>query len=425
MYGTEGNLFSANIPDENNQFNSWNFRDITLSNEDFLSLDENELAKPRGEDGSLPEVNFMKLNPNGPNYDKLKTIEEEMKNYRIEDDGTIVKINKEEEEEEEEEEEKKEDNTEHISSCSDIPYCKSCVSETECSSCIDDYYLVEGYDGNIRCQNIDISSYYTKTNKDRIYYVKCDKYMPKCISCSDSNTCNKCEENYAFIGDDYSQCQDLSGNNYYYDTNEKQYKECANKFPNCDVCKIDDKNNFICEQCLSDYALKNDVENNIVCDLLENVEKDNLYYTLDSGITYYSCGNALFNDIENCEECNDGNSCLKCQDGYTLVNNNKYCLDLTDVNNKLVYLNPSTKIYKSCSELIPLCHKCENEATCIECESDALIEENDKCISSDSVSNNYYYLNGATSKYASCSIIENCIKCNSENVCISCQEVFL
>lgn len=44
MYGTEGNLFSANIPDENNQFNSWNFRDITLSNEDFLSLDENELA---------------------------------------------------------------------------------------------------------------------------------------------------------------------------------------------------------------------------------------------------------------------------------------------------------------------------------------------------------------------------------------------
>ena len=96
MYGTEGNLFSANIPDENNQFNSWNFRDIALSNEDFLSLDENELAKPRGEDGSLPEVNFMKLNPNGPNYDKLKTIEEEMKNYRIEDDGTIVKINKEE-----------------------------------------------------------------------------------------------------------------------------------------------------------------------------------------------------------------------------------------------------------------------------------------------------------------------------------------
>ena len=60
MYGTEGNLFSANIPDVNNSFNSWNFRNITLDNEDFLSVDWKELARERGEDGSLPEVNFMK-----------------------------------------------------------------------------------------------------------------------------------------------------------------------------------------------------------------------------------------------------------------------------------------------------------------------------------------------------------------------------
>ena len=113
MYGTEGNLFSANIPDKNNKFNSWNFRNITLSDNDFLSLDINELAGERGEVGSLPEVNFMKLNPNGPNYELLKTIEEEMKNYEIKSDGTIVKINQNEEEEEEEEyKDKKEDTKE-------------------------------------------------------------------------------------------------------------------------------------------------------------------------------------------------------------------------------------------------------------------------------------------------------------------------
>lgn len=93
MYGTEGNLFSANIPDKNNKFNSWNFRNITLSDSDFLSLDVSELAKERGEDGSLPEINFMKLNPEGPNYEKLKTIEEEMKNYELLSNGTIIKIN--------------------------------------------------------------------------------------------------------------------------------------------------------------------------------------------------------------------------------------------------------------------------------------------------------------------------------------------
>lgn len=35
MYGKEGNLYAAQIPDANNQFNSWNFRDITLSDSDF------------------------------------------------------------------------------------------------------------------------------------------------------------------------------------------------------------------------------------------------------------------------------------------------------------------------------------------------------------------------------------------------------
>ena len=93
MYGKEANLYMANIPDENNKFNTWNFRDITLSNDDFLSIDKNELARERGEEGRLPEINFMKLNPNGPNYEILKSIEDEMKNYEILEDGTIKLIN--------------------------------------------------------------------------------------------------------------------------------------------------------------------------------------------------------------------------------------------------------------------------------------------------------------------------------------------
>ncbi len=91
MYGTEGNLYMANIPDEKNQFNSWIFRDIIIKDNDFLSLDLNELAKERGSDGSLPEINFMKLNPKGPNYEKLKSIEDEAKNYDITNEGKIYK----------------------------------------------------------------------------------------------------------------------------------------------------------------------------------------------------------------------------------------------------------------------------------------------------------------------------------------------
>ena len=94
MYGTEANLFSANISEENNTLNSWNFRNINLSDEDFLSLDVKELGGNRGEDGSLPEINFMKLNHTGPNYESLKTIEEEMKHYELLNNGTIVNLNK-------------------------------------------------------------------------------------------------------------------------------------------------------------------------------------------------------------------------------------------------------------------------------------------------------------------------------------------
>ena len=92
MYGIEGNLYEANLTEEKNQFNSWNFRNIEIADDDFLSLDWTELARERGDDGSLPEINFLKLNPSGTNYALLKTIEEEMKNYELLNNGTIVKL---------------------------------------------------------------------------------------------------------------------------------------------------------------------------------------------------------------------------------------------------------------------------------------------------------------------------------------------
>ena len=92
MYGTEGNLYRANVPDSNNKYNSWNYRDIKMNDNDFLSLDVRELTKARGSAGELPNVNFLKLNPKGTNYEKLKNIEEELTKYTLNDDnGSINK----------------------------------------------------------------------------------------------------------------------------------------------------------------------------------------------------------------------------------------------------------------------------------------------------------------------------------------------
>ncbi len=91
MYGKEGNLYRANVPDSNNKYNSWNYRDITMKDDDFLSLDIRELTKPRGTAGELPNINFLKLNPKGTNYEKLKNIEEQLSKYVLNDDGSISK----------------------------------------------------------------------------------------------------------------------------------------------------------------------------------------------------------------------------------------------------------------------------------------------------------------------------------------------
>jgi uncharacterized repeat protein (TIGR02059 family) len=54
-----------------NTFNSWNTPPgATVSNADFLSLDWTEMLRPRKADGSLPDINFLKLAPGSDLIDK-------------------------------------------------------------------------------------------------------------------------------------------------------------------------------------------------------------------------------------------------------------------------------------------------------------------------------------------------------------------
>lgn len=53
-------LSTANIPAENDINNSWNLAGVTMSDNDFESLDMSQLSKDRGVDGALPNITFMK-----------------------------------------------------------------------------------------------------------------------------------------------------------------------------------------------------------------------------------------------------------------------------------------------------------------------------------------------------------------------------
>ena len=254
-------------------------------------------------------------------------------------------------------------------------------------------------------------------------YVSCSK-ISNCQKCTSGTYCKTCISNFAIIGDDHSRCEDLSTKKYYKDNNLNQYKLCSYKLEHCETCDIDNNNQFICETCSANYTFKHDNINNIECSLKSELESNNEYHTQDSGINYYSCSNSLYNDILNCKECSNKNSCSLCQTGYKLLNNDKDCISQGDLDNNIYIYNPDTNLYSPCSDLIQLCHKCDNKDTCLECGIDGALEENNTCISKELVENQNYFLDETTHKYVSCSTIENCLNCTSSTVCTGCEEEF-
>ena len=175
--------------------------------------------------------------------------------------------------------------------------------------------------------------------------------------------------------------KDISSDKFYLDTETGKYEYCSHKITNCERCLIDNDNNFNCQECKSNYVFKHN--NNIECVLKTSLEENNLYYTNDSGINYYSCNNPLYNEVSNCIKCSNKYSCLQCHEDYILVNNNTRCITQSSLDNNMFYYNPITEIYTSCSD---------------------------------------FFKNETSQKYVSCSIINNCIKCTSDTECILCNE---
>ena len=78
-----------------------------------------------------------------------------------------------------------------------------------------------------------------------------------------------------------------------------------------------------------------------------------------------------------------------------------------------------------CYSLINNCMKCNENLTCIECQSESVFLDNDTCVHENDVKDdNHYFKDGTTNKYISCSIIDNCNLCISSTECTSCQEGF-
>ena len=91
----------------------------------------------------------------------------------------------------------KPDGSEYYYRCNNsISSCVTCLSKDECISCEEGYNLLEGSNDKITCENIDTSKCYSISTTDKTYYIKCDRDMENCDTCSGSGACTTCKTNY-------------------------------------------------------------------------------------------------------------------------------------------------------------------------------------------------------------------------------------
>ena len=131
-----------------------------------------------------------------------------------------------------------------------------------------------------------------------ISYFPCNTGIAHCKNCSSKYNCTACEATYYFVGNNRNLC-------------------------------VNDRN------------------------LLE-------YYTLDQGISYYPCHEAM----DNCKNCIVPTTCMECQENtYFLRNDTSKCHSL----NLKGYYTEDGKFYYPCSDSMLYCGECYNKHFCSKC----------------------------------------------------------
>ena len=299
--------------------------------------------------------------------------------------------------------------------------CETYEDGNTCKYCKSDFDKVFQDDGKSYCvlsNEVDHDMYYSETQAGYTFYKKCSLAIENCERCNSPTVCSKCKDGYIPILRDEPICEDLSTNKYYYDSDSKTYKLCSNKMENCNKCNMTN-NIFTCLECSSGYKFLYD--NIIECKEASSLENNNDYFSNEDNKIYYKCSNNLYHSVTNCQTCENKNTCISCkighflQIGFTLYNDGKLCLAPQDIDSHYKEGN----VLKLCSEAIIGCNKCASNEEFNKCQDNFGLDENGKCVHFSLISIKYFY-NSTLGKYISCSKLENCDECTSEETCTRC-----
>ena len=235
-------------------------------------------------------------------------------------------------------------------------------------------------------------------------------------------TCLNCKYGYAFKNKNYLEClskEDLSQDRTLYKYDDNNYLSCV--LDNCLYCS----SRTICIQCIDDYYLKNSKRDK--CFPLSEIDPINEFY-LDGNV-YYSC--YLNDGVSHCKECSSQTQCTKCDDGYTILDDDDTkCEKISELNSiqNLYYTHNGGLNYYSCVKHDydnKHCLRCDfddvDDYKCLLCDDNYFFQEGqgDNCIEGTSITNNYYKKNETF--YDLCSnAIDNCETCENDKKCLTC-----
>ena len=276
--------------------------------------------------------------------------------------------------------------------------CKTCSSllQGNCLLCNEGYYLP------IDSSNKKICS-------------SCKKeHCKKCFGTSFLNLCQECEDGYIL---EKNICKHVSTNKDPEETEAVETEEIKTEEAEedciigleekCLLCKNEKGKKNNCDKCNEGFYLPTDLQNNTKCETCKKIDN------------CISCSGSLNSPI--CNKCEIGyklisNKCeeIVCDKGDNekclLCNTDKYKKDQCFLCNDGYFLPDNTLDRTKCSKCeIEGCKKCSGELG------------NQKCIECD----NYpFYINGEIKSCNKCKIGsgENCLSCNKENKCETCNE---
>ena len=304
-----------------------------------------------------------------------------------------------------------------------VPNCNQCKLEATGLKCLYCEYNYAFQDGvHTECISKDVlSSDHTLYKEDENNYRSCS-IISNCVECTSRHTCTKCDTNYILKNYKRDECvleSSITNRDEFYQEGNVLYSCGLNGgVSHCKKCV--DKTQ--CKECFTDYAILDDDSSKCV---KKTELTNNLYYTLDSGIKYYSCSNYdnVHSDNKHCLQCDFSDStnfkCLKCQTGYYfLEDQGSNCFEQNSINNQ--YYKYNSTFYKKCSSAINGCDTCENSKKCLTCsDSDFGILDRDyslcQDISQGLTDNTIFSEDGF---YYTCEKeIEGCLKCSDRNQC--------